>query len=71
MIKVPGSRSGAPAAGAWYAMMKLGKKGFRENAERIFNTLNYLKKEITAMPELELFGNPIVNTIAFRSKNEK
>ena len=37
----------------------------------MFTALNYLKKEITAIPEVQLFGNPIVNTLAFRSTNEK
>ena len=71
LIIVPGSRSGAPAAGAWFAMMHLGKAGYKELAKKMFTALNYLKSEISAIPELEILGNPIVNTIAFRSKNEK
>ena len=43
---IAGSKSGAPIAGAWFAMMHLGKAGFRECAEKIFTALNYLKKEI-------------------------
>lgn len=68
---VAGSRSGAPTAGAWFAMMYLGREGYKDLAKKIFLALNYLKKQIREIPELELFGNPIVNTLAFRTKNEK
>ena len=33
--------------------------------------MNYLKKNITEIPEIELIGNPLVNALAFRSLNEK
>ena len=52
-------------------MMYLGKKGYRDFALKIFNALNFIKKEISSIPELELFGDPVVNTLAFKSKNEK
>ena len=49
---VAGSRSGAPVSGAWFAMMHLGKAGYKDLAKKIFKALNYLKKEITAIPEV-------------------
>ena len=30
-----------------------------------------MKQNINKIPEIELIGNPIVNTLAFRSTNEK
>ena len=52
-------------------MMHLGKAGYRRCAEKMFTALNYLKEEIGKIPEIEIIGNPLVNTIAFKSKNEK
>ncbi|KRX02515.1 Pyridoxal phosphate-dependent transferase [Pseudocohnilembus persalinus] len=60
-----GSRSTAPIAGAWYAMMSHGQKGYRQNAEIIINAVNYLKKEINSIPQLEVLGNPEVCAIGF------
>jgi len=52
-------------------MMHLGKAGYKDLAKKMFTALNYLKKEIQAIPDIELMGDPIVNTLAFKSRNEK
>lgn len=50
---VSGSRSGAPIAGAWYAMMHLGREGYLKNAKDIFHaTRNLVKKINEKIPDL-------------------
>ena len=42
-------------------MMSHGHKGYRDNAQTIIDAVNYLKKSISEIPELEVIGDPQVN----------
>jgi glutamate/tyrosine decarboxylase-like PLP-dependent enzyme len=62
-----GSRSGGVVAAAWAAMLSLGEQGYMEIAERIFATAATILAGVSAIPELEVFGDPTF-IIAFRGR---
>lgn len=61
-----GSRPGALSAACWAAMVSLGEEGYMQAAQRILQTAEVIKREIRAIPELKLFGDPLF-VIAFGS----
>ena len=61
-----GSRPGALSAVCWAAMVSLGENGYMEAARRILETTAWLKKEIRAIPELQVIGDPLF-MVAMRS----
>ena len=62
-----GSRSGAPIAGAWFAMVYLGYNGYKENANMVFSAVEKIKKGIQKVKELEVIGDPIICVVSFKS----
>lgn len=63
-----GSRSGAPIAGAWFAMVYIGYNGYRDNASLVFAAVEKVKKGLQEMDELEVLGNPLICVVSFKSK---
>ncbi len=63
-----GSRPGALSAAAWATMVSMGEKGYLEATRRILETASRFRDAITAIPELEVIGNPLW-VIAFTSRS--
>jgi glutamate/tyrosine decarboxylase-like PLP-dependent enzyme len=61
-----GSRSGALSAVCWAAMLNLGEEGYLEAAQGIMRTADAIRREVEAIPELRLLGDPTF-VIAFTS----
>jgi len=65
-LTLAGSRPGGLSAACWVAMVSIGEEGYLESARRILGTADYLKNEISKIPELKLIGDPIF-VVAFTS----
>lgn len=61
-----GSRPGGLSAACWAAMVSIGEQGYLEAAGRIMDTATWIQREIAAIPELEVMGDPLF-VIAFKS----
>jgi glutamate/tyrosine decarboxylase-like PLP-dependent enzyme len=61
-----GSRPGGLSAACWAALTSIGEKGYLEAAKKILDAADYVKEEITKIPELKLLGDPLY-VIAFAS----
>ncbi|XP_045793960.1 sphingosine-1-phosphate lyase [Trifolium pratense] len=64
---IAGSRPGSLIAGAWAAMMSLGKAGYLENTKAIMDGSKRLQKGIEEIPELFIIGKPDMTIVAFGS----
>jgi glutamate/tyrosine decarboxylase-like PLP-dependent enzyme len=53
-----GSRSGGLLAATWASIVKLGKKGYRDKAKKIFDTALRMQEAVLSHPELKLMGKP-------------
>jgi sphinganine-1-phosphate aldolase len=53
-----GSRSGGLIAATWASMRHLGKSGYLERAQRIFETSLAMQRIVEARPELRMLGRP-------------
>jgi glutamate/tyrosine decarboxylase-like PLP-dependent enzyme len=60
-----GTRPGGAIAAAWAALMTLGEDGYTDIAARTMETTRALMAGITAVPELSILGNPLMNVFAF------
>ncbi|XP_058761596.1 sphingosine-1-phosphate lyase isoform X1 [Vicia villosa] len=65
---IAGSRPGSLIAGAWAAMMSLGKEGYLEHTKAIMEGSKRLQKGVEEIPELFIIGRPDMTIIAFGSK---
>jgi sphinganine-1-phosphate aldolase len=61
-----GSRPGALVAACWAAMVAMGESGYLDATRRILETAAWLKQELSAIPGLEIIGDPLF-VIALRS----
>jgi sphinganine-1-phosphate aldolase len=61
-----GSRPGALSAACWAAMVNMGESGYIASTKQILEIAAFLKKEIAAIPDLYILGNPLW-VIAFAS----
>jgi glutamate/tyrosine decarboxylase-like PLP-dependent enzyme len=61
-----GSRPGALSAACWAAMLSLGRQGYLEAARKILETADWIKRELGAIPDLRILGDPLW-VIAFTS----
>jgi len=64
---IAGSRSGALIAGCWAAMMTLGEEGYIESAKNIVGTTRKITKELSKIPGIKIFGEPLTSVVAFGS----
>ncbi len=61
-----GSRSGGLSATCWASMVSLGRQGYLEATRSILEASDWIKREIQAIPELRILGEPLW-VIAFTS----
>ena len=66
-----GTRPGGAIAAAWSTIQHLGQKGYMENTRRLIEGKNRLRDFFHSIPELEVLGNPKINLLAYRTKNNK
>lgn len=59
-----GSRPGGLSAACWATLVSVGEKGYLDAAKKILATADYIKNEISKMPDLQILGNPLF-VIAF------
>jgi glutamate/tyrosine decarboxylase-like PLP-dependent enzyme len=55
---IAGSRSGGLIAATWAAIMSLGRQGYRDRAQKIFDTAFAMQDAVNSHPELRLMGKP-------------
>lgn len=53
-----GSRSGGLLAATWASLVKLGRAGYREHADKIFATAATMMDAVRSHPELRIMGTP-------------
>lgn len=64
-----GSRSGGLIASTWASLVLMGKKGYRDAAEKIYDTAQKIVEGIrNDIPELQVVGDPLF-VVAFTSKD--
>jgi glutamate/tyrosine decarboxylase-like PLP-dependent enzyme len=65
---IAGSRPGALLAGAWAAMLSMGRQGYLESCKQIVGAAKRIEAGIRAdFPDLEVLGSPQVTVVAFKS----
>ncbi|KAI4343414.1 hypothetical protein L6164_010764 [Bauhinia variegata] len=64
---IAGSRPGGLIAGAWAAIMSLGKEGYLENTKAIMEVSKKIQKGIEEISELFIVGRPDMTIVAFGS----
>lgn len=64
-----GTRPGAPIAAAWAAMLHLGQQGYLDLARRVLDATLLLRKEISAIPGINILGDPCMNILSFGTIN--
>ncbi len=62
-----GARPAAPIAAAWAVMLHLGVSGYLELAAAVRDATRALRAGIEAIPELRVFGRPVMSVLAFGS----
>ena len=68
---LPGTRPGGSIAAAWAALQAMGEEGYMENAAVVMDTAKRFVNGITAIPELEVIGEPPVGILAYRSTSKR
>lgn len=63
-----GARPAAPIAAAWAVLHFLGEEGYLRLARRVLNTTRKLRDGIEAIPELQVWGDPIMSVMSFGSQ---
>ena len=66
-----GSRSAAPIAGAWAAMMYFGYEGYVAQAKAVAEAAAKLVAGIKEIPELRVIGDPKLNMVSFASNHRR
>lgn len=68
-----GSRPGALVAGAWAALLVMGRSGYRSAAEKISSTrkeiINKIKEDPLLSSSIKIVGEPLASVVAFRTVN--
>lgn len=54
-----GSRPGFPIVAAWAAMLLMGREGYRNEAKKILDTGDFIKKSVRNISGLNVLGNPL------------
>lgn len=63
-----GSRPGAIIAGAWSALMVIGKQGYVDSCREIVGARREIEAAVRyQIPEVTVMGRPLVSIIAFQS----
>ncbi|CAL0318807.1 unnamed protein product [Lupinus luteus] len=64
---IAGSRPGGLIAGAWAAMISLGKEGYLKNTKEIMEASKQIEKGVEEISELFVVGRPDMTIVAFGS----
>lgn len=64
-----GARPAAPIAAAWAVMNYLGEEGYIRLAKIILDTTRALRAGIDAIPELRVWGEPVMSVMSFGSES--
>lgn len=64
--RAAGSQSSVSDLAAFVSLLYYGKKGYRENAQKIHETAKELAKILDTFPEIQVLGEPEVNVVAFQ-----
>jgi len=62
-----GARPAAPIAAAWGVMNFLGEEGYLRLARRVRDTTQRLREGIGALPQLRIWGEPVMGVFSFGS----
>ncbi|MCL4447376.1 MAG: aspartate aminotransferase family protein [Thermoplasmatales archaeon] len=54
-----GSRPGYPIVAAWAAMLLMGRNGYRNEAKKILDAGDFIKKSVRKIPGLKVSGDPL------------
>lgn len=65
-----GSRSALPSVGSWISLQRLGMEGLIKCYHQITETIDHLREEINAIPELYVIGEPKGCSIGFAVRPE-
>ena len=65
---IMGSKSGGLIAAAWASLLYIGKNQYIKYSKDIVKKLNIIKNKFKNHNHIEIVGNPILNIIAFKSK---
>ncbi len=63
-----GARPAAPIAAAWAVMNYLGEEGYLRLARSLRDTTRHLREGIEAIPELQVWGDPVMTVFSFGSE---
>jgi sphinganine-1-phosphate aldolase len=63
---LPGSRSSAPAVGAWISLVRMGKEGLIKNYEAITRTVDIVVKILEEFSEFKIIGKPKSCVVTFK-----
>jgi glutamate/tyrosine decarboxylase-like PLP-dependent enzyme len=63
-----GARPAAPIAAAWSVMNFLGEEGYLRLAASVRDTTRKLREGIEGIPELRVWGNPLMSVMSFGSE---
>jgi glutamate/tyrosine decarboxylase-like PLP-dependent enzyme len=64
-----GARPSLPIAAAWAVMQHLGEDGYLRLAARVRDATRRIRAGIEALPELFVFGDPVMSVFAFGSRS--
>lgn len=64
-----GARPAAPIAAAWAVLQCLGDEGYTKLAGVVRETTDRLRRGIEAIPELRIWGDPVMSVMAFGSES--
>ena len=62
-----GTRPGGTVAAAWASMKGLGREGFLATARSNMEAFMDLRQKLTAIPGIEIIGQPCMNILAYRT----
>lgn len=66
-----GTRPGGAIAAAWASLRGMGREGFLATAQSNMTAFNDLRQKLEALPEIEIIGNPCMNILAYRTRQNQ
>jgi len=66
-----GSRPGSLIALTWATLLWNGRLGYVEKTQRILDAVQLLREKLENSNNVEVIGNPLLSSVAFRTKNPK
>lgn len=66
-----GSRPGSLIALTWATLLYNGRLGYVEKTQKILDAVQLLREKLESNNHVEVIGNPLLSSVAFRTKNPK